>query len=46
MMRRKLLFQIPADPSFGGSNRREKMRAQSLADKPVLLRVAFSNAAL
>jgi hypothetical protein len=45
MMRRKLLSQIPADPASMDQAVSEKMREQSLADKPVLLWVVFRNAA-
>jgi hypothetical protein len=45
MMRRKLLSQIPADPGSVDQAVGENMREQPPADKPVVLRVAFSNAA-
>jgi hypothetical protein len=45
MMRRKLLSQIPADPGSVDQAVGENMREHLPTDKPVLLQVAFRNAA-
>jgi hypothetical protein len=46
MMRRKLLSQIPADPASVDQAVGANMLEPLTADKPVLLWVAFSKAAL